>query len=94
MKFVKEFTLDSEAHFIDYAIPEIIDNKPYSKLFVIGKNNYQISILTYQNKGLDLTISKNIKSQIYSLTLIPKDNHYSLYVGTIFGKIVKLTISK
>lgn len=52
LKFIKEFTLDSEAHFIDYAIPEIIDGKPYSKLFVIGKNNYQISILTYQNKGL------------------------------------------
>lgn len=94
LKFIKEFTLDSEAHFIDYGVPEIVDGKPYCKLFVIGKNNYLVSLLTYQNKTLELSTSRNIKSQIYSITLLPKENHYILYVGTNFGKIVKLFISK
>jgi hypothetical protein len=46
LKLINEFNLDSEASFIDFAPPDHIDNKPFSRLVVIGKTNYNISIFT------------------------------------------------
>lgn len=52
LKLVNEFNLDSEANFIDFAPPDGNDSRALSKLIVIGKTNYNISIFTLEGKGL------------------------------------------
>jgi hypothetical protein len=52
LKVMKEFNLDSEANFIDYAPPDFKENKPISRLVVIGKTNYNISVFVLESKGL------------------------------------------
>lgn len=91
---MNEFNLDSEANYIDYAPPELVDNKPVSKLIAIGKTNYNISLFALQGKGLELVNTKNIKCMIESLTFVSAENSYQIIAGTNVGKMIKLAVAR
>lgn len=86
--------MDSEANYIDYAPPELVDNRPVSKLIAIGKTNYNISLFALQGKGLELVNTKNIKCMIESLTFLSAENNYQIIAGTNAGKMVKLAVTR
>jgi hypothetical protein len=49
---ITELKLDREAVMLDYAPPEMIEGKPFSRVLVIGKTDYHIGIFTINSKGL------------------------------------------
>lgn len=91
---LNDFNLDSEANFIDYAPPDYTEGRPVSRLIVIGKTNYNISIFTLEGKILEQKRTKNMKCMIESLTLLNVDDQYQIVVGTNTGKMIKFMINR
>jgi len=83
---------------LDFSPPEVNslgEGRACSRILAIGKNNYFVSVFFIQSKEIVEVFSKNIKSSIESLVVIPNsEGGFSIHVGTNTGRITVIEINQ
>lgn len=80
---------EAEAIHVEFAPPEIIDHKPYSRFFASAHTNYHIKIYSISHRSFDVVNSHNFKINIESMVFLPLGDNMCLHVGAQSGKNFK-----